>query len=250
MLSLSEPILRIGPKKLVVLITLTALTLALLVTQLCVTFLLNVSNQERINHLLIAVIVSLTVAPIIAYEIVNLLFKIKALESETRSLATYDPLTNLFSRRIFYELAEQQIKVAYREKSSFAVMMADVDEFKKINDMHGHIAGDQSLMQMGKIISETIRVSDIAGRVGGDEFIFCLPNTTVEGAKILGSRLIAAANKLQFNFEGKTFKIGLSVGVHARLIDRDYEVSDLIKLADLALYEAKRKGKNQVQWVE
>jgi hypothetical protein len=72
MLSLSEPILRIGPKMLVVLITLTALTLALLVTQLCITFLINISNQERINHLLIAVIVSLTVAPLIAYEIVNL----------------------------------------------------------------------------------------------------------------------------------------------------------------------------------
>jgi hypothetical protein len=78
MLSLSEPILRIGPKKLIVLITLTALTLALLVTDLCITFLFNVSNQEKVNHLLIAVIVSLTVAPLIAYELVSLLFKIKA----------------------------------------------------------------------------------------------------------------------------------------------------------------------------
>ncbi|MFM9834648.1 MAG: GGDEF domain-containing protein [Methylophilaceae bacterium] len=164
-----------------------------------------------------------------------------------RNLATYDPLTKLFTRRIFYELTEQQLKVANREKSSVAVMMADVDEFKKINDMHGHFAGDQSLKLLGKIISETVRVSDIAGRVGGDEFIFCLPNTTAEGAKVLGNRLIAAANKSQFNFDGKTIKMQLSVGVHACLIDNDYDVNDLFKQADMALYEAKRKGKNQVQ---
>jgi len=247
MISFSEPLLKLGKKRSVVLITLASLLLALLATNFCITFLFNVSNQEKINHLLIAVIVSLTVAPLIAYELVDLLFKIKELEAEMRNLATYDPLTKLFTRRIFYELTEQQLKVATREKSSVAVMMADVDEFKKINDMHGHFAGDQSLKLLGKIISETVRVSDIAGRVGGDEFIFCLPNTTAEGAKVLGNRLIAAANKSQFNFDGKTIKMQLSVGVHACQSDNDYDVNDLFKQADMALYEAKRKGKNQVQ---
>jgi diguanylate cyclase (GGDEF)-like protein len=250
MISLKEPLLKIGPKKSIVLITLTSLILALLVTILCITFLFKVSNQERIHHLVIAVIVTLTVAPLIAYEVISLLFKINALEVETRSLAAYDPLTNLFSRRIFYELAEQQLKVACREKSSVAVMMMDVDEFKKINDQHGHFVGDQTLKLLGKIISDTIRVSDIAGRVGGDEFILCLPNTSAEGAKMLGSRLIAATQESQFNIDGMTIKMGLSIGVHARVIENGYDLNDLFKLADLALYEAKRRGKNQVRLSE
>ena len=247
MTKFSELILKVGLKKSVILITLFAMVLALLVTGFSVTFLLHVSPQEKVNHLRVAIIVSLIVAPLIAFELVSLLFKINELEIETRNLATYDPLTSLFNRRIFYELTDQQLKVACREKSSITLMMADVDGFKQINDKHGHFAGDQTLKLLGKIISDTVRLSDIAGRMGGDEFIFCLPNTTVEGAKVLANRLITAANNANFSFDGKSIKISLSIGVHACVPEHGYDINELFHQADLALYEAKRKGKNQVQ---
>jgi len=247
MTKFSELILKVGLKKSVILITLFAMVLALLVTGFSVTFLLHVSPQEKVNHLRVAIIVSLIVAPLIAFELVSLLFKINKLEIETRNLATYDPLTSLFNRRIFYELTDQQLKVACREKSSITLMMADVDGFKQINDKHGHFAGDQTLKLLGKIISDTVRLSDIAGRMGGDEFIFCLPNTTVEGAKVLANRLITAANNANFSFDGKPIKISLSMGVHACVPEHGYDINELFHQADLALYEAKRKGKNQVQ---
>lgn len=247
MTKFSELILKVGLKKSVILITLFAMVLALLVTGFSVTFLLHVSPQEKVNHLRVAIIVSLIVAPLIAFELVSLLFKINKLEIETRNLATYDPLTSLFNRRIFYELTDQQLKVACREKSSITLMMADVDGFKQINDKHGHFAGDQTLKLLGKIISDTVRLSDIAGRMGGDEFIFCLPNTTVEGAKVLANRLITAANNANFSFDGKSIKISLSIGVHACVPEHGYDINELFHQADLALYEAKRKGKNQVQ---
>lgn len=247
MTGLGALILRVGQKKSVLLITLAALTLALLVTGFILTFLFHIPPQEKIKHLKVAIIVSLIVAPLVAYEVVDLLFKINVLEKEMRNFATYDPLTGLFNRRIFYELTEHQLRVARREKSSVAVMMLDVDEFKKINDSYGHHAGDQTLKSLGKMISDTVRLSDIAGRLGGDEFIFCLPNTSAEGAKVLANRLIAMVSAFPFIFEGKQIKVGLSIGVHAQVLDSDYDVSDLFKQADLALYEAKRKGKNQVQ---
>lgn len=247
MIDYSKLLLEAGRAKSIAYITLAALVLALLVTQLCVTFLLDVPLQEKINHLKIAFLATLIVTPLLAYELVSLLFKINALEIETRNLATYDPLTSLFSRRVFDELTEHQLKVACREKSSIAVMIADVDSFKKINDKHGHFAGDQTLKLLGKIILDSVRVSDIAGRLGGDEFVFCLPNTTAEGAKILANRLINAANNAEFNFDGKIIKIGLSIGVYACKLDYGYEMNDLFKQADQALYKAKRKGKNRFE---
>ena len=247
MTGLSALILKLGHKKSVLFITLAALTLALLVTGFSVTFIFGIPPQEKITHLKIAILVSLIVAPLIAHELVAFLFKINALENEMRDLATYDPLTGLFNRRTFHELTEHQLKVARREKSSVAVMMMDVDEFKKINDNYGHHAGDQALIFLGKIISDTVRLSDIAGRLGGDEFIFCLPNTNAEGAKILANRLISITNASPFDFEGKQIKVGLSIGVHAQVLDGDYDVNDLFKQADLALYKAKHKGKNRVQ---
>jgi diguanylate cyclase (GGDEF)-like protein len=226
--------------------TLVSIILSLAFTTIVVSLFFDVSAKDLQIHQKVAILDALIIAPILTYGLIQLLFKISELEKQTRNLATYDALTGLLSRRFFYELTDHQLKVACREKSSIAVMMLDVDEFKKINDNHGHYAGDQALKLIGQIIRDTVRVSDIAGRVGGDEFIFCLPNTNAEGAKILGSRLIAIANATSFNFDGKEIKISLSAGVHAIVLEHGYEMSDLFHRADLALYEAKRTGKNRV----
>jgi diguanylate cyclase (GGDEF)-like protein len=247
MIGFSELILKLGRIRSVTLVTLVSIALSVAFTAIAVSLFFDVSTENLQIHLKVAVLVALTIAPILTYGLIQLLFKISELEKETRNLATYDALTGLLSRRVFYELTAHQLKVACREKSSIALMMLDVDEFKKINDSHGHFAGDQALKLLGKIIVDTVRVSDIAGRIGGDEFIFCLPNTDADGAKVLGNRLIAKANSAKFNFNGKEIKIGLSVGVHAVVLEHGYEMSDLFHQADLALYEAKRQGKNQVR---
>lgn len=247
MMNFSALIFKLGRVRSVTLVTLVSIALAVMLTALAVKVFFNVSSDALVIHLKVAALVALTVAPMLSYGLFKLLFKISALEKETRNLATYDALTGLLSRRVFYELTAHQLKVACREKSSIALMMLDVDEFKKINDTHGHFAGDQALKLLGKIITDTVRVSDIAGRIGGDEFIFCLPNTDAEGARILGNRLISKANSANFNFNGKEIKINSSIGVHAQVLEHGYEMNELFHNADLALYEAKRMGKNRVQ---
>ena len=150
------------------------------------------------------------------------------LAHELEKLARIDFLTALNNRRAFYELGTAALHRA-------AVLMIDIDHFKAINDREGHAAGDAVLKALADVIRENVRKTDIAGRVGGEEFAILLPETTIEEAAGIAERLRSGAEERGFT---------LSAGVAA--VEPDEKLEHLVARADAALYAAKRGGRNRV----
>jgi len=247
---LQAKLLNWGAKKTLLILTLLAIAASLLLTYCFVTLIWGddpIYKEFLVGALLTAIAVPALIAPVITHYILKLLFKVYALEKQTRALATYDVLTGLLSRRAFYEAAEQQLKMAIRSQHALAIMVADLDGFKSINDTYGHYVGDQVLKKVGLLIAENARESDLVGRVGGDEFVFCLPNANQHEAQHLGQRLIDAINRSEFNYEGNNVALSASIGLHVKHVQSGELLRDLIHEADVALYQAKQEGKGRLR---
>ena len=159
-------------------------------------------------------------------------------------LATVDQLTGLFLRHHFLQrLAEERTR-AQRYRSPFAVLMLDLDTFKQINDRHGHEVGDRFLSLSADAIRQGLRKPDISCRWGGDEFCLLLPETAVEGAKLIAERIRKGIEGLSGIFPG--IQATASVGIATYPTDFDGNLEDLVRRADQALYRAKREGRNRV----
>ena len=172
----------------------------------------------------------------------------KKFEEELRRLATTDALTNANNRRSFIELAQKEIKRAKRYGHPLSVVMIDIDHFKKVNDSCGHSAGDRVLVELSKICMNTLRESDVFGRYGGEEFAMILVESNMEAAVVTAERIreAIASHKV---VEGKmVINISVSLGVAELLPDDDLD--SMLKRADIALYQAKENGRNQVQTAE
>lgn len=158
-----------------------------------------------------------------------------------RKKALYDPLTQVYNRNGFADFLERLTAKSNPSVPGIALVMLDVDNFKAINDELGHIAGDQVLSHLGKILRESLRSQDTPVRFGGEEFIVLAPNATLAQAFILGE-------KLRGLIDTHDFEIGrhVTVSVGGTLYDINENVNDFIDRADRALYNAKRNGKNIV----
>lgn len=169
----------------------------------------------------------------------------KLLEAELRKLATTDSLTGLLVRRQFFELAEKEIVRARRNNTSLAILLIDIDHFKQINDTYGHAGGDEVLKNFTAIFHSSFRNIDILCRFGGEEFIALLPETSHDVAIAAAQRLCdnVAANTLVS--ESNRINYRVSVGLTS-LQEQDDHISNLVKRADEALYQAKHNGRNQV----
>lgn len=166
--------------------------------------------------------------------------------TEVQRFAALDPLTELFNRRRFFELAENEFQRALRYKHPLSVLMIDVDHFKNVNDEHGHQIGDLALSGFAKRCKETLRASDIMGRLGGEEFAIILPETDLEHAMMAAERLSQLIRETQILFEQNNIvQITISVGV-ASLDHAIGSLDLLLKHADTALYSAKEAGRNCV----
>ncbi len=163
------------------------------------------------------------------------------MQEKIKRLSEEDYLTRLYNRRKVHEIIETELVRSRRYDSAFAILLLDIDDFKKINDTFGHNAGDKVLVKFSSIIEQTVRESDIAGRWGGEEFLIICPETTIDGATSL-------AEKLRENIDNNKFKIAgnitASIGVTG--IQHGDNVKSLIQRADKALYSAKKAGKNRV----
>ena len=157
-------------------------------------------------------------------------------------LANTDSLTGTYNRRYLNEFFTNYLKILKREKNNFSILIADLDDFKKINDTYGHEGGDRVLIGFSRIVKDTIRQSDFIVRLGGDEFVILLPNTNINSAKVLANKIIY--NIREYN---KTSKINFSVSIGiASYEESDSNINDIISRGDKLLYEAKRVGKNCV----
>lgn len=169
-----------------------------------------------------------------------------ALQQELENQARTDFLTGLANRRYFLELAEQVLLRAQRYSGELSALMIDIDYFKKINDTHGHKAGDKVLQHFAGICKKILREVDIIGRLGGEEFAVILPETSSVLAKDVANRLLNAFNKTSVILDDQvTIIFTASIGV-STLTAQNRSIDQILHQADTALYEAKTSGRNKV----
>jgi diguanylate cyclase (GGDEF)-like protein len=168
----------------------------------------------------------------------------RAAQSRIERLAHFDMLTGLPNRALLIDRLTQESARAKRGARPFAVLMFDLDGFKKVNDTWGHAAGDQVLRQVAARARECVRASDTIGRLGGDEFLAILPETTLDGAQGVAEKLREALRK-PYDLEKTSATLGASVGI-AVFPQHGTDSEDLQRAADGALYHSKREGKNRI----
>ena len=172
--------------------------------------------------------------------------RIRKLQLTLEQMVVSDPLTGLHNRRFLMDRLLQEMQRSDRHGEPLAFAMIDLDGFKTINDLYGHVLGDKVLRAVGNAISRSIRVSDIAARYGGDEFAVILPQTPPEGAMRVCERLLRAISEAGFQDDsGKIFRVTASLGLAYYPADDVETPEDLVHCADGALYGAKRSGKNR-----
>jgi|GEM_PF-1876429 len=176
----------------------------------------------------------------------------KALEEQLRALATSDSLTGAANRRHFVDLAQRERERALRRGSPLSLCLFDADHFKNVNDQYGHVAGDHVLSAMAAAARGALRVSDVLGRLGGEEFAMLLPDTDLAGALVVAERVRAAvattevqSGEVRANDAPRSIRVTISVGVAERHGDEPIEA--LLKRADRALYAAKDLGRDCVK---
>lgn len=174
------------------------------------------------------------------------------LNSELEALSQLDSLTQIYNRRTFNELAQQQWAQAKRHQQPISALMIDVDHFKLFNDHYGHPAGDACLKKVSQVIRSCLhRSSDILGRYGGEEFIVLLPETDAKGAMRVAQAIGEALEQLQHRHDVSPTSnyVTASIGGATCLRTTGHDLEELIKNADRALYKAKRAGRNR-SWVD
>ncbi|MEJ5312868.1 MULTISPECIES: GAF domain-containing protein [Anaerolinea] len=161
-------------------------------------------------------------------------------------LAITDPLTNLYNRRGFYELARHEMERSRRFGSPLVVVMADIDHFKQVNDQYGHSVGDQVLQELAHRLRETLREADLICRYGGEEFCLLLPESDLQSGYSAAERVRLAIAETPFPIEEHLIPITISLGV-SRLESPQQTLEELIEQADQALLHAKAFGRNRVE---
>ena len=180
-------------------------------------------------------------------ELVALRDQNSAFQAQRRTLAELtvtDPLTQLANRRSFDEHLKKEVKRLARSKEGLAMLVVDIDDFKKINDTLGHAAGDECLVQIARILQEVVRDTDLVARFGGEEFVVIAPATDPEGALVLGERIRTAVAEASFIIDESMRPRRITVSIGGAVFKGSQ--TDLFNSADAALYEAKAAGKNCV----
>ncbi len=159
-------------------------------------------------------------------------------------LASKDALTDMFNRRALFEQISSQVNYLRRRDGSAAVIIADIDNFKSINDTYGHEAGDKVIQLFAKIIGSSIRGYDVAARYGGEEFLIFLPSADLHVAHSVAERMRNDTEQAQLVYEEQEISFTASFGIAVYLLDQKPDIS--IANADQALYASKRNGRNRV----
>jgi diguanylate cyclase len=184
--------------------------------------------------------------PLLALALVSFYFRRASTAAERRmeSMALTDPLTGLLNRRSMEQRLREAAHAFQRTGRAFSVVMADIDRFKRINDLHGHAAGDRVLRAVGGLFGERLRGGDAVARWGGEEFLLLLPDTELATACDVADRLRATVEARLSDSAGLSDSVTLTFGV--AVFDRPMRVDACLKQADEALYAGKAEGRNRV----
>lgn len=192
----------------------------------------NLAREDLERFAIVSMQFALEIKKVLLYETVE-------------TLAITDSLTGLYVRRYFSERLYEEAQRSKRYKFSFSLLMIDIDDFKRCNDTYGHLVGDVILRDIAHIMKTNVREIDIVSRYGGEEFVILLPETGAEGAKLTAERLRKKTEENVFKAYDEKLKITISTGISVYPEDTA-GASELIEKADMALYAAKRSGKNIV----
>ena len=171
--------------------------------------------------------------------------RLTQLNEKLQQLAHTDEATGLFNKRRLFERLDMEVARAKRYGEILSCLMIDIDDFKQINDTHGHQAGDQILRQIGTLLQRSLRITDFIARYGGEEFTVLLPRTNSAGAYRVAENLRSTFMSHDFSLPTKTIRLTVSIGVTCCSTFDHLNAQQIIFLADSALYRAKRSGKNQ-----
>jgi diguanylate cyclase len=172
------------------------------------------------------------------------LAEIQILQAKLKEQAVRDPMTGLFNRRYLDTIVPHELARCARDGVPLCIMMMDIDHFKRVNDTYGHQGGDEVLKALASVLTDSVRVSDVACRYGGEEFLLLLPNMPVENALLRAEQWRAAFASTAVEFGGVTIRATVSIGI-ACYPDDGCTSDVLIRCADLALYRAKAEGRNR-----
>lgn len=203
----------------------------------------DVMIKKNMVEIIIFAAVSMIVLLIIVYHFTSSLRKkINDARKQIISMATMDPLTFLYNRRHIMERFTQEASRSGRKFEPIGCIMIDIDDFKKINDTKGHLHGDRVIREVAKVIKNSIRAHDVAGRYGGEEFLIMLPKTNIKETKTVAERIRKAVSATDVDGSMPTVSVGIT-----EMKKDESSIETVISRADNALYKAKRKGKNRVE---
>lgn len=177
----------------------------------------------------------------------TLILDLEKSQKELKLLVSKDHMTQLYNRRYFSLISDKILDLAVRHDKHLTVMMLDIDKFKNINDTFGHHIGDKVIIALANVLRESSRKSDIICRFGGEEFLFLLPETAVEGAYKIAEKIRLRVENMGIKTHNEDIiKFTVSIGVSAVKLQEDKDLEVSIQRADAALYNAKESGRNKV----
>ncbi|MBI3545934.1 MAG: GGDEF domain-containing protein, partial [Gammaproteobacteria bacterium] len=222
------------------------ITLASILSSLAITYFISIQlgRPPGFVSLLIAIVAPSVIAPIFSYSLLSTIKKLALAERKLHKLSTIDDLTQVYNRRHILELAEAERVKALQQGYPLSLALLDIDLFKKVNDIHGHAAGDKVLQQFAALCQRHCRGIDHFARYGGDEFIIVMPKAGPEHAREFVSRLrqIIANSAVSIN----DVNIFSTVSIGVATLEASENLEALLLRTDRALFQAKYKGKNTV----
>lgn len=174
-------------------------------------------------------------------------YNYKTINDKLREMAIRDGLTGLYNHTFLLEMFQVELDKAKRINSNIAFLMIDIDYFKSINDTYGHMMGDVVIREISALLTDTVRTGDIIGRYGGEEFSIVLTEVTSEQVLDICGRIRKNIEQHVFEVNGNSIKVTVSIGVCIKKSQSTASKNDIIKIADRALYEAKKSGRNKCE---
>jgi diguanylate cyclase (GGDEF)-like protein len=169
------------------------------------------------------------------------------IHQEVQELASKDELTSLLNRRAFLNVVDREFRRTERYETSLALILIDIDNFKEINDAYGHLVGDQVLREIAQLVIKSVRDVDTVARYGGDELVVVLPKTNLQEALIAAQRIRKRIRTSLFQCGDQAVRVTISMGIAQCPASLIKTPEDLFRLADQALYAAKKKGRNRIE---